>query len=177
MTRTSGARRYRLALLFSALCGCSPATTRPPFDPLPAAPRIELELARTDAIDRVAEALRGDSVPVMRVDTRDGFLETPWFDPATGLARRGLPVGPDAVRIRAWADPGRPYHSEVTLEAVMRPVDDPSVPGRSLERLLPASHPMTARIDSLLKALVTVYGDKDLVDTTAKAKPRVTPQP
>jgi hypothetical protein len=160
-----------VALLFGILSGCSPATTRPPYDPLPAAPRIELELARTDAIDRVAEALRADSVPVARVETRDGFLETPWFDPATGLALRGLPVGPDAVRIRAWADPGRPYHSEVTLEAVMRPVDDPSMPGRSLERLLPASHPMTARIDSMLKALVAVYGDKDLVDTTTKARP------
>jgi hypothetical protein len=53
----------------------------------------------------------------------------------------------------------------------MRPVDDPSMPGRSLERLLPASHPMTARIDSMLKALVAVYGDKDLVDTTTKARP------
>lgn len=164
-------------VLLSTLAGCAPGTTRPSFDPMPAATKIELELARTDAIDRVADALRADSVPVSRVETRDGYLETPWFDPASGVAIHASPAGPGAVRIRAWADPGRPYHSDVTLEAVMRPVADPSMPGRSLERLLPADHPMTARVDSLLKQLVATYGDKDLVDTTTKApaKPPTTP--
>ena len=164
-------------LLLGALVACAPGTTRPPFDPMPAAPKVELELVRTEAITRVAEALRADSFPVARVEVRDGFLETPWFDPATGVAVSGSPAGPDAVRIRAWADPGRAYHSEVTVEAVMRPVADPSVPGRSLERLLPATHPMTSKIEALLKELVSTYGDKDLVDSTTKALPKAAPTP
>jgi hypothetical protein len=121
MTLTSTPRGRRLALLLGALSACAPGTTRPPFDPSPAAPKVELELARGEAIERVAEALRADSVPVARVEVRDGFLESAWFDPATGLPVHGSPAGPDAVRIRAWADPGRAYHSEVTLEAVTRP--------------------------------------------------------
>lgn len=177
MTTTERSRGWGRIGLIGLLAGCAPGTTRPPFDPLPSSPKIELELPRTDAIQRVADALKADSVPVARLEVRDGYLESAWFDPATNKAATSSLAATGLVRIRAWADPGRPYHSDVTIEAVTRPVADPSVPGRSLERPLAADHPVTVRLDSLLKQLNATYGDKIPIDTTAKARPGATGQP
>jgi hypothetical protein len=177
MTSTDPGRSWSRIWLIGLLAGCAPGTTRPPFDPFPSASKIELDLVRTDAIQRVAEALSADSVPVSRLEIRDGWLESAWFDPVTLRAATSSLAATGLVRIRAWADPGRPYHSDVTLEAVTRPVADPSIPGRSLERPLAPDHPIAVRLDSLIKQLVLVYGDKMPVDTTGKTTPPPTPRP
>ncbi|MEO8031825.1 MAG: hypothetical protein ABJC74_14735 [Gemmatimonadota bacterium] len=154
-----------------ALAGCAPGSTRPPFNPSPASPSIELELVRIDAIGKVADALKADSIPLERVEIRDAWLETPWFNQATNRPEGNRAAGYNAVRIRAWAEPGRALHSEVIIEAVYKPAADPSVPGRSLERLLPDSHPMAARLAAIVKELVKTYGDPTAADSTTPGLP------
>jgi hypothetical protein len=40
-------------------------------------------LPRGEATERLAEALRQDSIPLARVDARDGYLASPWFEAVT----------------------------------------------------------------------------------------------
>lgn len=126
---------------------------------MPGAAHLELYLTPTPAIQALAEAFRADSLPVQTVEARDAWLETPWFDTTTGQPHTGEPLGAGVVRIRAWADPGRPLHSEVTVEAVYRPLADPSLSERSTERPLPPGHPTAKRLAAILKSLTTEYGD------------------
>jgi len=91
----------------ATLAACQLATARPAFEPLPEALRAEIDLPQPAATLRLAEALRADSIPVDRVAPRDGYLETPWFEAATGRPTARRPVGPDIVRVRAWIDRGR----------------------------------------------------------------------
>ena len=169
-------RRLVRWILIGSLTACGPGSTRPSFNPLPATPSIELGLVRTDAIGKVADALRADSIPIERVEIRDAWLQTPWFDPATNHRKRSSAAGYDPVRIRVWAEPGRPLHSEVIIEAVYRPLADPSLPPRSTERLLPADHPMAVRLAAIVKALVKTYGDSTAVDSTAPGLPSRKPK-
>jgi hypothetical protein len=126
---------------------------------MPGATRLELYLTPSPAIEALANAFLADSLPVKKVEARDAWLETPWFDTATGRPYKGEPLGAGVVRIRAWADPGRPLHSEVTVEAVYRPLADPSLPERSTEQPLPPGHPTAKRLAAVLKSLTTEYGD------------------
>jgi len=164
-------RRLGLVSLLVAAGACAPGTTRPPFDPLPATPAIELGLVRTEAIGKVADALKADSIPIERLEIRDAWLQTPWFDPATNHRERSSAAGYNPVRIRVWAEPGRPLHSEVIIEAVYRPMADPSLPARSTERVLPSQHPMAVRLAAIVKGLVKTYGDSTAVDSTAPGLP------
>ena len=106
----------------------------------------------------VAEALKADSFPVTKVEPRDGYLETPWFD-STGVVTHRRPLGLGVVRLRAWVDPSRPGHSYVTIETVYRELADPSLPERELDRELPADHPVRRRLLEALKRLGEEYGD------------------
>lgn len=169
--------RLELGLVAAALLlACGPGTTRPSFNPLPATPSVELGLVREDAIGKVADALRDDSIPIARLEKRDAWLETPWFDPATNRAESKEAAGYIPVRIRVWAEPGKPLHSEVIIEAVYRPVADPSLPARATERILPHDHPFAARLDSIVKDLVKTYGDATTVDSTAPGLPSRKPK-
>ena len=99
------------------LAGCNPYTTRPHFTAFPITPEVVLELPVASATRTVAEALRADSIPVARVEPRDGWLATGWFRPADGAPVAGEPLGEDAVLVRAWVDPRRPEESRVRVEA------------------------------------------------------------
>jgi hypothetical protein len=169
-------RRTGRVILLLLIPACAPGTTRPPFNPLPATPSIELGLIRTEAIGKVADALKADSIPIERLEIRDAWLQTPWFDPATNHPERSSAAGYNPVRIRVWAEPGRPLHSEVIIEAVYRPLADPSLPARSTERELPSRHPMALRLAAIVKELVKTYGDSTAVDSTAPGLPRSKPK-
>lgn len=143
----------------SLAVACQPNTTRPPFPPLPEAAGTEIRLPVREATRHLAEALRADSLPVRRVELRDGYVETPWFNAATRRPIRGRrPVGPNVVRIRAWADPARPGSSQLTVETLYRPLADPSLPERELEREVPRSHPVAVKVEAALRKLVERYG-------------------
>jgi hypothetical protein len=106
----------------------------------------------------VADAMRQDSLPVSIVEPRDGLIETPWFDARTFTETDARRLGPDVVQVRAWLDPTKPGSSRVTMETVYRPLADPSLPGRELDRLVPSDHPVGKRVGELITALARVYG-------------------
>jgi len=149
----------RLALLIALLLGaCRPDTTRPSLTPLPEAASTEIRLLPQDATRQLAEALRADSLPLARVRIRDGYIETQWLDSATGRPTRKRPLGTDVVRIRAWADPARPGNTLLTVETLYRPLADPSLPERELERQVPSDHPVALKVERALEALLKRYG-------------------
>jgi len=162
-----------LAVVVVVLAACNPNTTRPPFGPLPEAIELELELPVAMAVQVVAEALRADSIPATLVQTRDGYLETPWFQARDGMATTARPLGVEVVRVRGWATPGRVGHTDLQLEAVYRPLADPSRPPRDLDQLVPAEHPVARRLRGTVAKLVTQYGDPSQLPPVAR--PLVTP--
>jgi hypothetical protein len=152
------AAHFLWGLGFGALA-CQPNTTRPGFTPLPEAAGTEIRLSVPEATRRLAEALRADSIPTRKVQLRDGYLETNWFEAASGRAvqdRRAL--GPGIVRVRAWADPARPGSSQLTVETLYRPLADPSLSDRELEREVARDHPVAVKVEAVLRALVKEYG-------------------
>jgi hypothetical protein len=152
-------RAFPLLLVLSLTGGCQPNTSRPGFVPLPDAAGTEVRLPPREATQRLAEALRAAAVPVRRVMLRDAYLETGWFDSRTGRppgTRRA--IGQRIVRIRAWADPSRPGSSQLAVETSYRPLADPSLPERELDRQVPRNHPVAIKVEEALRRLVERYG-------------------
>jgi hypothetical protein len=142
----------------ACLAACRPDTTRPAITPYPEAAGVELRLGQPEAIRRLAEALQAESLTPARVRLRDGYLETGWLDSATGRPTTRRPLGTDVVRLRGWADPGRPGKTVLTVETLYRPFADPSLPDRELERQVPRTHPTAVKVESVLAALRERYG-------------------
>jgi hypothetical protein len=126
------------------LAACSPTTTRPSFAPFPEALHAVIN-ARPAEVTRQAEGLlKADSVPLQFVSTKDAFLETREF------------AGTN--RIRLWADPDVPGKARVTIEAVYRPLEDPSRTPRDLERAAPPGSRGAQVAERLLSALKEKLG-------------------
>ncbi|MBA3316471.1 MAG: hypothetical protein H0T50_00065 [Gemmatimonadales bacterium] len=140
------------------LAACRPNTTRPAITPYPEAAGVEIRLRPIEATRRLAEALQADSITPARVRLRDGYLETAWLDSATGRPTTRRPIGTGVVRLRAWADPGRPGNSVLTVETVYRSLADPSLPERELERQVPRVHPTAVKVERVLEALLKRHG-------------------
>ena len=138
-----------LALL--ALAACDPAFSRPRLTPGPEAPHAEVRGDVASVTTRIAAALESEGIPVERVEARDGWLRTAWLDTAGFRPVSSTARGLGAVRVRGWIDPASYGASRVTLEAVWRPLADPSLPDRELERALPAGHPAALRIQRALE--------------------------
>jgi hypothetical protein len=164
-----------LALVATTTIACNPNTTRPPFGPLPQAAEFELEVPMAVAMRVAAEALRLDSIPVTVVRERDGYLETGWFDARTGEPTGARPVGVEVVRVRGWATPGRVGHTDVAVEAVYRPMADPSRPGRDLERLVAPDHPVARRLEAARRRLIEEFGNPAQLAVPQPAAPSVRP--
>jgi hypothetical protein len=148
-----------LVSLAIGTAACQPATTRPALTPLPEALGSELRLSVPEATRRLAESLKADSIPTAKVRLRDGYIETPWFDSRTGRPSRGpRKFGSGTVKIRAWADPARPGSTQLIVETLYRPVVDPSLPERELERQVPRDHPVARKVEAALGRLVERYG-------------------
>lgn len=160
--RGAGSGALPLLAALATLAGCNPYTTRPHFTAFPTTPEVVLELPVASATRTVAEALTADTIPVARVEPRDGWLATGWFRPADGAPVAGEPLGEDAVLVRAWVDPRRPDESRVLVEAVWRPWADPSLDARALERPLPATHPVSVRLARAVARLSERYAPPDL---------------
>lgn len=147
-----------LPAVIVGLLGCQPSTTRPTFTPLPEAAVTEIRLSQLEATRQLAEGLRAESIPASRVELRDGYIESTWFDSATGQRSTRRPVGTGVVRVRAWADPARPGNTLLTVETLYQPLLDPSLPARELEREVPRNHPVAVKVRALLQNLVKRYG-------------------
>lgn len=134
-------RAWGCALLLAA---CNPATTRPQFTPLPESLHAVIN-ATPAVVTREAQALlTADSIRVRRMSERDAWLETNEFA--------------GTHRLRLWADPDVPGKSRVTIEAVYRPVEDPSRTTRDLERAAGPGSPGVQRAARLLEALKDKLG-------------------
>jgi hypothetical protein len=139
------------ALLVALAAGCSPFTTRPAITPLPEAAAIEVRLPVQEATRELAAALQADSIPARRVRLRDGYLESGWFDSQTG----------------------RPGNTLLIVETLYRPLADPSLPERELEKQVPRDHPVAVKVDSALAGLVKRYGGPP----SPEARPPAAPVP
>lgn len=161
-----GETRQRTASLVSRLSflglvllvACDPGTTRPDVVPFPESQQIEVIEGRGPAITLLRNALLADSFPIARFDARDAWLEGPWMDRRTLKPVSAHRLGPDVVRLRAWADPARPGDSYLTVELAWRPVADPSLPPRMLERPLPATDSLSRRVKRVLSAVDSLIG-------------------
>ena len=152
-------RKPFFVLLAVGTTACQPNTTRPGITPYPEALGGELRLSVSETTRHLAELLKADSIPVSQVRLRDGYVETRWFDSRTGQAKKGrTALGLQTVRIRGWADPARPGSTQLTVETVYRPLMDPSLPERELERQVPPDHPTARKVGALMGRLVERYG-------------------
>jgi len=126
------------------LAACTPATTRPSFAPVPEALHAVINASPADVTQTAQALLAADSIAVHFVSLRDAFLETQEF------------AGTN--RVRLWADPDVPGKTRVTIEAVYRPMADPSRTPRDLERAAPPGSPGQLRAEQLLAALKDKLG-------------------
>jgi hypothetical protein len=163
--------RVSRIVLLAALAGCRPDTTRPSFLPLPEAASTEIRLSPQEATQRLAEGMAADSLPPSRIQVRDGYIETRWLDSATGQPTRRRPLGTGVVKIQAWSDPGRPGFAVLTVETLYRPLADPSLPGRELDRQVPRGHPVGKKVEKLLEGMVKRYGGPPQTDTLQRRPP------
>ncbi len=158
MRLASGSILGGLAMVIAA---CQASTTRPIFGPVAGSASVVLETGVTHATTLLADALKADSIPVTAVYPRDGFLQTPWFDSATGRPTDRRPLGTDVVRVRAWVDPEKPGFSRLLVEATYRDIVDPSLPERELDRVLPPDHRVSKQVLGVLDSLRKRYGEPD----------------
>ena len=143
---------------FVLLTACRPETTRPAIVPLPEAAATEIRVAPQEATRSLAEAMAAESLPPSTVRIRDAYIETAWLDSATGRPASRRPIGTGVVKVRAWADPGRPGNTVLIVETLYRPLADPSLPERDLERQVPPEHPTAVKMDGILEAMLKRYG-------------------
>ena len=145
-------------LVLACAMACDPGTTRPDLTPFPEARTIEVLGDRDSALRILQYALTTDSFPITRVSTRDHWLESPWFDARTLVPAGSQNVGVGVVKLRGWADPSRQGASLLVVELVYRPMVDPSVPTRELERPVPATDSVYARVGRVLKLVEDSVG-------------------
>src|SRR6266516_443684 len=134
------------------LLACTPITTRPDFLPDPQAPRLVLDARPERVTPEIAALVAAESLQVERVNVRDGYVETAWYDTRSHRSFRGARDVSDlaaTVKIRCWADPYVPGQTRLTVEAAYRPRYDPSRPDRDLEVIVPKTHAGHAIADSL----------------------------
>ena len=134
-TRTDAMRAPSLASVWLAAGARGAASRRPPgrrFRRCREAAITEVRLPAREATRLLAEALQADSIPGPGGELRDGWLETGWFDAATGRRTGRRPIGP------AWCasapGPTRPVRATAShVETIYRPLADPSLPERELD--------------------------------------------
>ena len=170
-------------MLLAALAACAATTTRPYYQPLPAASVAEIELDIPEATRALAEGLAKDSIALSIIREKDGFIDSGWLDARTLEHTGARPLGADVVRVRAWVNPAKQFWSELSVEATFRPMADPSRPERELDVPLPEDHPLQKRLGAVIQKLIVQYGDADalkefqqqsaraLKPDSAKAKP------
>ena len=168
-------RRRAAALALVTVVACYPTTTRPHFTPPPNAAVLIVELFVPQATREVAIALDADSIPVRRTEPADGWLESEWFDIRTMRRTPRRHLGLEVVKVRAFIDPDKANHSAVMIETVHIPVADPSRDERSLERQVPATHPIAIRVAGIVNRLTRQFGEPSITADPVPA-PAVPPE-
>lgn len=131
----------------------------------------QVELGIPEATRVLSEELAKDSITIATIREADGFLDSGWLDARTLEPTDARPLGPGVVRVRAWVNPDKDFWSELVVEAIWRPMDDPSRPARELDVSLPEDHPLQRRIAGALRSLVERYGDAEALRALAPPAP------
>src|SRR5579864_7492478 len=76
-----------LRLVFT-LAACTPVTTRPDFRPDPRALVVILNARPERVTTELATLVAAESLVVERINVRDGYLETRWYDPPSHRSYR-----------------------------------------------------------------------------------------
>lgn len=122
------------------VAACTPVTTRPPFLPAPQALVAVVDAPPPRVVPEAVGWLTNEGLRIEWSSPRDGYVETAWYNLRTHSATLGDTDPGDllnTVKIRCWADPHVPGKSQVTVEAVYRPMLDPSRQERDLEVVVP----------------------------------------
>ena len=83
--------------------------------------------------------------------------------------------GQDVVRVRAWVNPPSSSGASWLVEAIYRPLADPSRPERELDVRLPDDHPLQRRVAGVIRRLIEQYGDPATLEAMFPPKPVVKP--
>lgn len=151
----------RCASLAILLLACAPGTTRPPFRPYPEALTAVVNAVPARVTAEIAAWLAAEGLQVQWASPQDGYVETAWFDTRTRQSftgSRDLPDLDTTVKIRCWSDPYIPGTTRLTVEAVYRPLYDPSRYLRDLEVPVPVGHDGHRLTERLLEALREKFG-------------------
>jgi hypothetical protein len=142
----------RAGLLVVLVTACTPVTTRPAFTPYPEALHAIVNAPPARVTEEARAWLAAHGPTVKQASPIDAFVETGWYNATdSGSA-------PVRVKIRLWADPDVPGKSRVTVEAVYRPIEDPSRTPRDLEVAVPPESAGRRLAERLLKALSEKLG-------------------
>jgi len=149
--------RFPASPLLVLLLSCQPYTTRPSFGPLPGAAEavVDLDVAKATAV--LAEQLTSDSIPVSRVEPKDGYLETEWFSAVTGRPTNERVLGDSIVRVRGWVNAYGKERGSIRVETAVRPLANPSLPPRDLDQQAPADNPVAVRVATVLSDMAKRY--------------------
>lgn len=163
-------RRARLARARAAvaavaaaagLAACSPATTRPDFLPFPEDRVLVLAGEPADVTTAAARWLTSEGLQIEWQNAQDGYLETAWYDTHTRRSTPGTAVGVgdvlSTVKIRCWVDPDAPGKAKLTVEAVYRPMIDPSRTERDQEQVVPGGSDGAVLVGRLIDALTQKF--------------------
>lgn len=143
------------------LAACNPASTRPQFLPHPAALSGYVDATRERLAPEIVAWLTAQGLAVQQASVEDGFVETAWFDTErrrSHATRGDVPDLAASVKIRCWVDPDISGASRLVVEAVYRPLYDPSRPPRDLEVLAPRDHEGHRVAAALLEEMKKKFG-------------------
>ncbi len=142
---------------FLIACGaCGAGGVRPTFRPFPQAIIDTVAGEPETIVEHIYELLQEEEIELRWVRTREGYIETKWFDPVTGTTGGGRSLNTDGVvRLRFWTDLVMEHQSVVVGEAVHRLVVDPSLPVRETEAHVPPDHAGHEILQRILDSLVS----------------------
>ena len=126
---------------------------RPLYGPVPGSIAVELNSTPDLVIAAAARDVATLGFRIAASATNEGYLETEWFDVA---ARRSVTTRARdldrVVKLRFLADPAA-GKTHLAAECVRRIAEDPSLPPRDLERMVPDSTPGRVLLDSIVGRL------------------------
>ena len=153
--------RRSLGPFLAVLAACTPATSRPAFLPYPQALAGVVATRPARIVPELAGWLMSEGLKIEWASPLDGFVETAWFNTRTRQSSIGTGDPGDlqgTIKIRCWADPGPPGKTQVTVEAVYRPMLDPSRMERDLEVIVPEGSDGYRIAEQLLEAMQQRFG-------------------
>jgi hypothetical protein len=150
-----------MRLVALLLAACTPITSRPAFLPYPQALVAIVDASAPQIVPETMGWLASQGLRVEWSSPQDGYVETAWFNVRTrnSMTGQGDPGDLlDTVKLRCWIDPNVPGKSQLTVEAVYRPMLDPSRSERDLEVIVPEGSDGHRIAAQLIEAMKQKFG-------------------